>query len=444
TITASPATVTENRRDLHVTNVRITGPDASDFVITTAPLAFTMKPNEQKLINVEFHPQTPGKKYAFIQADGDQSLCDVVIDSLYGYTFTVGLETEGYDFGTNLTCNRPVGNITVKNTGSEPITVNNVKLVDSTDAFEILVEQLPFLLAPGEVKTIPATFHSPNNRTGSFGATVEFEAVDKDGKVVNVPSASLKGQMRILTVNAHINTDYRAYPGNSLTIPVTLDDNADQAQVTTLFISIRYDNRVLRMSNGSADSAAIAKLLKGTILEGWTVRIVEADHPEGEYLAIFTAPQGKFLKGSGPLLNLNFLTYLGAIDSSKLNLSILQVGDQQCVKVNSKPGLVRIDSVCGLNLRLIESTGFNYKLGQNAPNPFNPTTDITFSLGLDGHTTLEIYDAGGKQVGTLLNGYMKPGTYTITWDAKNQSSGLYYYRLQSGDWTQTNTMILRK
>ena len=86
----------------------------------------------------------------------------------------------------------------------------------------------------------------------------------------------------------------------------------------------------------------------------------------------------------------------------------------------------------------------NYTLDQNKPNPFNPTTDITFSLGLDGQTKLEVLDALGRKVATLVDGYMQPGTYQVTWDASGHPSGLYYYRLSSGVWTRTSSMILRK
>jgi hypothetical protein len=105
---------------------------------------------------------------------------------------------------------------------------------------------------------------------------------------------------------------------------------------------------------------------------------------------------------------------------------------------------VRIDSICGLSVRLIESFATAYKLGGNEPNPFNPTTEIPFSLGLDGWTRLDVFDVSGQRVALLVDGYLAAGIYGVTWDASSQGSGLYYYRLTSGDWSRTGRMLIVK
>jgi len=245
-------------------------------------------------------------------------------------------------------------------------------------------------------------------------------------------------------VHAHIDRNHRGHPGATVTTPVLLDEPLDGARITKFFIGVLYNNKMMRMVNGSPDPDDLKEMLKGTLVEGWNLSIVESDHPEGEYLVVVTSPdKNTFLTGTGALLNPKFQLYLGSVDSAKLNFYMLLVG-KQCARVIPTPGLARIDSVCGLNLRLIESTGFGYALDQNKPNPFNPSTDITFSLGLDGQTSLVVYDALGRKVATLVDGYMQPGTYQVTWDASTHPSGLYYYRLQSGVWTRSTTMILRK
>jgi hypothetical protein len=93
---------------------------------------------------------------------------------------------------------------------------------------------------------------------------------------------------------------------------------------------------------------------------------------------------------------------------------------------------------------LIEIGTANFALDQNRPNPFNPTTSISFSLGLDGPTRLEVFDAEGRAVATLVDAVLTPGTYSVTWDASDQPSGLYYYRLTSGTWSRTGVMSLVK
>jgi hypothetical protein len=78
------------------------------------------------------------------------------------------------------------------------------------------------------------------------------------------------------------------------------------------------------------------------------------------------------------------------------------------------------------------------------PNPFNPATEIEFSLGLDGPTRLEVLNVAGERVAVLVDEYMQPGGYAVRWDAGTMPSGLYYVRLTSGVWTQVQSMVLVK
>lgn len=182
-------------------------------------------------------------------------------------------------------------------------------------------------------------------------------------------------------------------------------------------------------------------MLKETLLAGWTATVL--DTTDGSYRVKLTAPAGTYLQGTGRLLRLRFLTFLGGSLTSELPFDIT-ILSSRCTRVVTAPGFAKIDSVCGLNQRLITGTALGYALDQNNPNPFNPTTEIKFSLGLDGPTTLVIYDANGKEVVTLVDEYLQPGTYGVTWNALDFPSGFYYYRLTSGDWSRTNRMMLVK
>ena len=86
----------------------------------------------------------------------------------------------------------------------------------------------------------------------------------------------------------------------------------------------------------------------------------------------------------------------------------------------------------------------SYQLEQNYPNPFNPATHIEFSIADARLVTLKIYDVLGKEVATLANTKMNPGTYSIPWNAGNLPSGIYFYRLRAGQFTQSKKMILLK
>jgi hypothetical protein len=86
---------------------------------------------------------------------------------------------------------------------------------------------------------------------------------------------------------------------------------------------------------------------------------------------------------------------------------------------------------------------------QNYPNPFNPITEISFSLPNAGHVKLEVYNIMGQRVTTLVDEYREAGTHSVTWNSKNDaghevSSGVYFYRLESGSFTETRKMVLLK
>ncbi len=74
-----------------------------------------------------------------------------------------------------------------------------------------------------------------------------------------------------------------------------------------------------------------------------------------------------------------------------------------------------------------------FALEQNYPNPFNPSTQIQFALPKASHVKLEIYNALGERIATLLNETRQPGYYSEQFDAIGLASGIYFYRLQAGD-----------
>jgi hypothetical protein len=91
-----------------------------------------------------------------------------------------------------------------------------------------------------------------------------------------------------------------------------------------------------------------------------------------------------------------------------------------------------------------ESIITEYKLNQNYPNPFNPATNIEFTLTKPGYTTLEIYNTLGQPVATLIDGLMSSGHHQITFTADGYTSGIYFYKLTSGNFTQVKKMMLLK
>ncbi len=85
-----------------------------------------------------------------------------------------------------------------------------------------------------------------------------------------------------------------------------------------------------------------------------------------------------------------------------------------------------------------------YALGQNAPNPFNPTTTIGFTLAEAGNVTIDVYNVAGQRIDTLVNDFMDAGSHSVVWNASGFSAGVYFYTVNSGDFTKTMKMTLLK
>jgi hypothetical protein len=85
-----------------------------------------------------------------------------------------------------------------------------------------------------------------------------------------------------------------------------------------------------------------------------------------------------------------------------------------------------------------------FELYQNYPNPFNPSTTISFLLPSKSFVSLKIFDLLGRKVATIVSEEMLAGSYSQQWNAANLSSGIYFYRLQAGSFTETKKLILLK
>jgi hypothetical protein len=83
-------------------------------------------------------------------------------------------------------------------------------------------------------------------------------------------------------------------------------------------------------------------------------------------------------------------------------------------------------------------------LSQNNPNPFNASTTIRYDLSTGSDVTLDIYDILGRKIETLVDGWQLPGAHSIVWDAEGVSSGVYFYRIQAGEYVQSKSCLLLK
>ncbi len=104
-----------------------------------------------------------------------------------------------------------------------------------------------------------------------------------------------------------------------------------------------------------------------------------------------------------------------------------------------------VTNICVTGIEPIQSEiPKSFNLFQNYPNPFNPTTNIGFRIADYRLVNLTVFDALGREVAVIVNENLKPGVYEVTWNATNKPSGVYFYKLETGNYTDIKKMILIK
>lgn len=151
-------------------------------------------------------------------------------------------------------------------------------------------------------------------------------------------------------------------------------------------------------------------------------------------------------------INYSFPNYSVAKSASS-NLVINTVMGNAVVGIaKSNTSIIKTKSLLSININGKTTTGVSennsiptsYSLEQNYPNPFNPTTQIRFSIPKESFVNLVVYNLIGERVAELVNELKSPGTYTVEWNAKSHSSGIYIYNLRSGSYTFSKKLMLLK
>jgi hypothetical protein len=137
-------------------------------------------------------------------------------------------------------------------------------------------------------------------------------------------------------------------------------------------------------------------------------------------------------------------TYLNDIAFTSETDGWIIGGNGLILKTTDGGGIVSVEN------KDISHIPTDFSLSQNYPNPFNPTTTIKYQLPSAGHVTLKVYDMLGREVATLVNEEKAPGNYEVTFDAnhseqcRGMASGVYFYRLQAGNFSETKKFVLMK
>jgi hypothetical protein len=133
-----------------------------------------------------------------------------------------------------------------------------------------------------------------------------------------------------------------------------------------------------------------------------------------------------------------------AVPALGIDTSYARVPDGSNIMVKKTPLTKGVSNGTGTSVRSDRMTVNGYELLQNYPNPFNPSTTIRFRLAASGTVKVVVFDLLGKEIATLVDGQRSAGEHTVQFNAAQHASGLYFYLLQSGSYSEMKKMILIK
>ncbi len=142
------------------------------------------------------------------------------------------------------------------------------------------------------------------------------------------------------------------------------------------------------------------------------------------------------VQNHGPLLWDEGLTYDGMYNDNVTDAVVANQTGTWWTGYDSIKGV--ISNALGVD----EAAPAAFSVAQNSPNPFNPTTSISFTLTKPGKVTVDIYNAAGQKIDTVVNTTMNAGNHSATWNASKFSAGVYFYTVKSGDFSKTMKMTL--
>ncbi|RPI16096.1 MAG: T9SS C-terminal target domain-containing protein [Ignavibacteriae bacterium] len=185
--------------------------------------------------------------------------------------------------------------------------------------------------------------------------------------------------------------------------------------------TIDWDENITTTSAGSYDVLVLKYNSNGTLLWGKTAGGTSVER--GDAIS---------------LDNSNNIFVTGNFNQSSVFDTIIVTGSGQINSFTAKLSNPAITGVSNQN-----STPFSYFLN-NYPNPFNPKTIISYQLAINSDVKLTVFDITGREIAVLVNQNQNAGKYSIEWNAGNVTSGIYFCKIESENFTQTNKMILLK
>jgi len=346
--------------------------------------------------------------------------------TIEGLGLGIDITPTSYDYQDVLTCGAKDATFVINNTaGTTDITINSINFTGmGASAFSVVPPQPNFVPA-GENANLIVRF-APDTKA-SYVAAMNIETDNGDAMI------ALKGVGTMVDVKPMIaQPDEKVLPGRAFPLTYSIPvPNLNGATITSLTTKISYYGQSYVFENNPGD-------ITTPNVTGWN------------WTVDTTVANEIYLYGSGPATQLPksfdfrilFHTYLSDKSTTNIIVAPLFQGLDCVTPVNDTLELVI--NTCYTEGRLIIMSDVEYYMQDVTPNPAGSEFELNIGLGLEAQTKIQIYDAMGGLVKTLVNREMSKGEYELSVSTADMSNGVYFIRLESGPFARVKKLVINK
>lgn len=327
--------------------------------------------------------------------------------------------------------------ILVGNTGEAPLRVTGVAIGNPPFSFDTPV---PFAVLPGATASVRVCFSPTRLRLLRDTVTFIYQGCGQERRDVLLEGIGYD------SVAVWLQGAYTAKPGSSVRFPIRLTRRIPaEYDVSSYTLRLRYNKTLLAGMRPSGMQPSVPAHTAGTLSSGLivaaaaeTANFAEADATlRLDVSGLLTNPVDDSV-----LIMADLLALLGNSRTTDVSILSAQFADGNPRAGIFSPAVFRIDSLCYLDARLLETRGRVGMLKEGRPNPFTETTRIPFVLAAACRARLSVLDAYGRELRVLHDAWTEEGEYTATFEAAGLPAGLYFARLTCDGQPDTQKLLL--
>lgn len=326
----------------------------------------------------------------------------------------------------------------IKNNGTMPVEIDKIEFSEFKQdfSFDNPNDTEGFTLLPKSEKTIKVKFRPTAFNPQSVGLLVKGKNGENLFDEAKITATTAAYRFDVLSTPLSASID----PGKKFeaSIIVQTDEDVIEADVHELYAVLEYDSRAMRYIENSLE---IGSLLSGK----FRIHDLNVNNSAGQIYFWLSTINGERIEASGELFNLDFDTYQPAenIHSATLKLSLTTPGNT-CTDLKVSSSIIKLNELCAGDVARFGGSPIDFDLIQVIHNNTGGTLDISYAIGYESFTTIEIFDLNGNVVATPLSGSVKSGIHNISLNPINMASGVYQCRMTTGHLSRSKKFLIVK